>query len=63
MSPLEEMENGKEMATIYQSLKDNEESLKWFDIAVLNKVAEFELSDNYMALLIEYLSYSWRKEK
>ena len=41
------------MATIYQSLKDNEEILKWFDIAVLNKVAEFELSDNYMALLIE----------
>lgn len=63
LSPLEEMENGKEMATIYQSLKDNEESLKWFDIAVLNKVAEFELSDNYMALLIEYLSCSWRKEK
>ncbi len=62
-SPLEEMENGKEMATIYQSLKDNEESLKWFDIAVLNKVAGFELSDNYMALLIERLSYSWRKEK
>lgn len=59
-SPLEEMENGKEMATIYQSLKDNEESLKWFDIAVLNKVAGFELSDNYMALLIERLSYSWR---
>ncbi|STJ11070.1 putative chaperone protein [Escherichia coli] len=51
------------MATIYQSLKDNEESLKWFDIAVLNKVAGFELSDNYMALLIERLSYSWRKEK
>ncbi|HGX9493307.1 TPA: J domain-containing protein, partial [Escherichia coli] len=63
LSPLEEMENGKEMATIYQSLKDNEESLKWFDIAVLNKVAEFELSDNYMALLIECLSYSLRKEK
>ncbi|EIN2711554.1 SEL1-like repeat protein [Escherichia coli] len=63
LSPLEEMENGKEMATIYQSLKDNEESLKWFDIAVLNKVAEFELSDNYMALLIECLSYSMRKEK
>ena len=30
-------------------------SLKWFDIAVLNKVAEFETIDNYMALLIEYL--------
>lgn len=63
LSALEEMENGKELATIYQSLKDNEESLKWFDIAVLNKVAEFRLSDNYMALLVERLSYSWRKEK
>ncbi len=38
--------------------------LKWFDIAVLNKVSlNLNPSDNYMALLIECLSYSLRKEK
>ncbi|MEB7935834.1 J domain-containing protein [Escherichia whittamii] len=63
LSSLEEVENSKKLATIYHSLKENEESRKWFDIALLKKIAEYVLSENYLALLIERLEYSIRKEK
>ncbi|VUS91107.1 SEL1-like repeat protein [Klebsiella huaxiensis] len=63
MSCIEEVECGEKLYDIFAALEHDAQSLQWFDIAVLLKIAGLALSADYLGMISEKIRWTTQTEK
>ena len=52
----------KALLSSYQQLQEDDRSHKWFKVALLNLINKYDLSDDYLSLIIELIGWSFQSD-